>query len=147
MSQRSRSQLKAYNNANIKTNNAGQISGAIHNVMNDDIMDSHVNKTDDNSLLGLFVYDPTRTYVVGQGVLYGSNLYICITNTTGTWDSSKWSSITNALRDEFSFTEATIGGTLTLISGFKYLFIICNRLCVISCNYVVFLFLYFNRAY
>jgi hypothetical protein len=88
--------------------------------MNDDILDSHVNKTDDNSLLGLFIYDPSRTYVVGQGVLYGSNLYICITNTTGTWDIVKWSSITNALRDEFSFTEATIGGTLTLISGFKY---------------------------
>jgi hypothetical protein len=121
MSTKTKSQLKAYNNANIKTNNAKQISGAIHNTMNDDMIDSCVNKTDDNSLLGLFVYDTARSYVVGQGVLYSNNLYICTNNTTGTWDAADWSLIYSiANRDEFSFTQATIGSVLTFVSGYKY---------------------------
>ena len=36
-------------------------------------------------------YDPTHSYVVGNVVNYNGTNYICIANTTGTWDSSKWS--------------------------------------------------------
>jgi len=121
MSVRTRSQLKGYNNTYIIHNEEGAIDGAMHNTMNDDLIDSLVCKSDDNSLLGLFTYDSTRAYIVGQGVLYSGNLYRCITNTTGTWDSSKWAIVeTSVLKDEFSFTDATIGSELTLISGYIY---------------------------
>jgi len=47
MAVRSKSQLKAFNDANINTNGVNAISGALHNTMDEDIIDSMVNVVDD----------------------------------------------------------------------------------------------------
>lgn len=47
MAVRSKSQLKAFNDANINTNGVNAITGAIHNTMDEDIIDSMVNVVDD----------------------------------------------------------------------------------------------------
>jgi len=120
MTIKTKAALIAWNDANIKANNNKEITGPIHNTMNKDLIDSLVNTTDDNDLLGLFSYDSTRNYVVNQGVLYSNELYICTTNTTGAWNAAHWSLVISSDRDEFSFTNATIGVAMTLISGNKY---------------------------
>ena len=47
MAIKTKAQLKAFNDSNINTNGANAITGALHNTMNDDIIDSFVNKSDD----------------------------------------------------------------------------------------------------
>lgn len=120
MSKLSRAALKSENNANITTNGNREISGSKHNSINEDMIDSFPTFEDNNSFLGLFPYDSTRNYTVGQGVLYSGVLYRCTTNTTGAWNASHWTAVTTAAKDEISFTPASIGTVMTLISGYKY---------------------------
>lgn len=47
MAVKSKSQLKAFNDANINTNGVNAITGAFHNEMDEDIIDSMVNVVDD----------------------------------------------------------------------------------------------------
>ena len=47
MAVKTKAQLKLFNDANIDTNGANAITGALHNTMNEDIIDSFVNTTDD----------------------------------------------------------------------------------------------------
>lgn len=44
------------------------------------------------------VYDPSRTYAVGDVVIYSSKFYVCKTavTTPESWASSKWTALTNA---------------------------------------------------
>ena len=45
-------------------------------------------------------YNSGKQYVAGDFCLYGNALYECISNTTGSWNSSAWNGITIA--DELS---------------------------------------------
>lgn len=47
MAIRTTAQLKAFNDANINTNGVNAITGALHNTMDEDIIDSMVNKSTD----------------------------------------------------------------------------------------------------
>ena len=47
MAVRTKAQLKAFNDANIDTNGVNAITGELHNTMNEDIIDSFVNTSDD----------------------------------------------------------------------------------------------------
>ena len=56
MAIKTKAQLKAFNDSNINTNGANAITGALHNTMNDDIIDSFVNKSDDSLSIVTNVY-------------------------------------------------------------------------------------------
>ena len=47
MAVKTKAQLKAFNDANINTNGVNAITGAFHNTMNEDIIDSFVNTASD----------------------------------------------------------------------------------------------------
>ena len=72
--------------------------------------------TDKSNLNLAEEYDSTSTYAVDDYVIYESVLYKCIASTTGTFDSTKWTSV--VVTDEMggggggsSWTDVT--GTLT----------------------------------
>jgi len=90
MAQKTNTELKAYNDANIDTNGANAITGFIHNTMNKDIVDSFANKVTNSTLLGLFPYETNRDYVLNQAVIYNNEIRICTTATTGTFNQSHW---------------------------------------------------------
>lgn len=59
MATRTKSQLKAFNDANIDANGVNAITGPIHNTMNEDIIDSYVNTSDDALSIVTNVYRAT----------------------------------------------------------------------------------------
>lgn len=56
MAQKTTTQLKAFNDANINTNGINAITGALHNEMDNDIIDSMVNKNTDSLSIVTNVY-------------------------------------------------------------------------------------------
>ncbi|MDQ3112443.1 MAG: hypothetical protein M3R17_21380 [Bacteroidota bacterium] len=56
----------------------------------DSLLDSTANIIDDRYLLGLRTYDPSKTYFIGDTMVYSNSLYQCIANTTGTFNPGKW---------------------------------------------------------
>lgn len=56
MTQRTTVQLKTFNDANINTNGINAITGALHNEMDNDIIDSMVNKSTDSLSIVTNVY-------------------------------------------------------------------------------------------
>lgn len=90
MANKTTAQLKAYKDANITSNRINSNTGANHNTFLENLLDSIANRTTDATLFGLFNYDTGRNYIVGQGVIYSNELYICITNTTGAWTPGHW---------------------------------------------------------
>ena len=91
--------------ATIYSNGANLINGADHAIFVDDLIASLVNKITDNTLLGLFSYDSTRTYIQSQGVIYddgtGDALYVCTNaTTTGVFNSSHWQKLTSSAYKE-----------------------------------------------
>lgn len=67
MAVKTKTQLKAFNNANIDTNGVNAITGENHNTMNEDIIDSFVNTSDDALLIVTNVYR-AKSEVVTSGV-------------------------------------------------------------------------------
>jgi hypothetical protein len=62
--------LKTDTNSTITTNGARAITGALHNALLQDILDSCVNRISDVSILGLFDFSSSQTYKEGQAVIY-----------------------------------------------------------------------------
>ena len=89
MAQKTNTELKTYN-TQIDTNNSQSITGNIHHVMNNDIIDSFASKSSNPTLLGLFPFESSRSYTVGQACLYNDEIRICLTNTTGVFNSAHW---------------------------------------------------------
>jgi len=84
--------------ATIFSNGTNSINGADHAIFEDDVIASMANKITDNTLLGLFPYDSTRTYYISQAVVYddgtGDDIYICNNaTTTGVWNASHWNKV------------------------------------------------------
>lgn len=112
MANKTTAQLRAYKDANITSNGINSNTGANHNTFLEDLLDSIANRTTDATLFGLFTYDTGRSYIIGQGVMYATNLYVCTTNTTGTWNSGHWLQLTFGQIDVRRDREAvTKGGT------------------------------------
>lgn len=117
MAQKTTTELKAYKDANINTNHTNSITGAIHNLFLENLLDSLVNKVSDYSLLSIFDYDSTRIYYAGHGCFYGGELYRCNTDgTTGVWNASKWDIVTNNKRAGIEAI-TTLGTVITFSSA------------------------------
>lgn len=91
-------QLYTDRTSTVYSNGVNAINGANHAMLIDDILASHANKISDNNMLGLFPYDTTRTYYIGQAVTYddggGYAVYICNNaTTTGVWNASHWNKV------------------------------------------------------
>lgn len=54
------------------------------------LIDSMLHSSEDHERLGLRVYDPDRTYLTGDAVLYNDCLYLALTNTTGVFNTADW---------------------------------------------------------
>ncbi len=94
MASKSTALLKTEKDTNINTNGINSITGALVNAFLENLLDSIANRTTDATMFGLFAYDTGRNYIIGQGVIYSSNLYICTTNTTGTFNTAHWTQLT-----------------------------------------------------
>lgn len=57
------------------------------------LIDSLLHSTEDQEKLGLRIYDPSRTYIAGEGVIYNGSLYQALTTTTGIFNPIHWDKI------------------------------------------------------
>lgn len=90
MSQKTKAQLKSFNDANINTNGVNAITGAFHNTMNKDIIDSFVNKSDDALSIVTNVYrsdlatiGTSSTQITFSTALLSANYQIVIVDPNG----------------------------------------------------------------
>ena len=87
-------QLYTDRTSTIYSNGVNAINGADNAILIDDLIASFANLLTDNTLFGLFPYETTRTYYIGQAVVFSGGIYICNTaTTTGVWNASHWTSI------------------------------------------------------
>jgi len=93
MAQLNRTDFKTKVDANITTNGAEAITGAIDNEIRNDQADSFLNLVSDSFLLNLRDYNPSRTYEVGEGCFESSTLYRCTANTGGSFDIADWEEV------------------------------------------------------
>jgi len=75
MAQKTRSQIQTEIDNQVTSNNDRGITGDILNNIFSDINDSNINQLSDSSTFGLFEYDITQTYQIGQCVVYQNQLY------------------------------------------------------------------------
>ena len=94
MAIKTRAQLITELAATIFANTSNLIDATAHAAFLANILDTAVGKTSDNTLLGLFPYDPTRTYILGQSCTYLSGtteIYVCNkATTTGAFVAADW---------------------------------------------------------
>ena len=90
MALRTTVQLKAFNDANINTNGVNAITGALHNEMDNDIIDSMVNKSTDALSIVTNVYrsdlatiGTTSTQITFSSALANANYQIVIVDPNG----------------------------------------------------------------
>lgn len=119
--------LKTDVNSNITTNGARDITAAIHNALLQDILDSCVNRISDVSILGLYDFSSSQTYLEGQAVIYddgsGNKIYRANTdNGPAAFNASEWDDIsgdTNLGTSDLTLTANRIlsGGGFSLDLG------------------------------
>lgn len=91
MSQKSRNQIEVEINAEIISNNERLVTAEILNGILSDINDSTINKLSDSSSFGLFEYDTSQTYTVGQCVVWSNQLWKAnVLVEGGSFDKTKW---------------------------------------------------------
>lgn len=89
-----------------------------------DLIDSMVHPDEDVTLFGVGIYNPTKLYYVDSYCFFSGNIYICIEQTSGTFDSEKWQKINN--KDIVAIVDITHSELLAAISesrlipGMKY---------------------------
>ena len=90
MALRTTAQLKTFNDANINTNGVNAITGALHNEMDEDIIDSMVNKSTDALLIVTNVYrsdlatiGTSSTQITFSTALPNANYQIVIVDPNG----------------------------------------------------------------
>jgi len=106
-------QIKTYIDTFIKTNGAGEITGALMNeALVTYLLQSLPNAT----------YDETRPYVIGQQCHYNNgnydDVYLCIADTTGTFEPSDWQRLTlrkATITKTIDNGETTINHTLEVV--------------------------------
>ena len=90
MSVKDRATLIAQINSVITTNGNNEIDATKLRAQLIDIVDSYTNNVSDTNIVGLKVYDSTKTYLAGTTCLFGGDLYLCGTTTTGTFNPAHW---------------------------------------------------------
>lgn len=86
----SKSAFLAKYNSIFSTNGANEISASNLREFVQDTIDSFPSFIDNSEVMGLSEYNPTRNYEPNQVTYYDGNLQLCIANTTGTFDSTKF---------------------------------------------------------
>jgi hypothetical protein len=108
MAVKNRGNLQTTINDNLPNNAAGSITPELHREVETDINDSMYNKLSDANLVGLKIYDPTRSYTSNEATVYndGAGLQVWLSNkaTTGTFIPADWD------LTEGSVNEAPIDG-------------------------------------
>lgn len=97
MAQYNYTQLKARINAVITSNGNNAITGADHNQLLQDIIDSVPNLLSNAGSLGLTLYDPTYSYSAGDTCVYNNEIYLALQATQGTFNPAHWVAIPNTL--------------------------------------------------
>jgi len=94
MAEKSRAAIQADINSKLADNENGDITPLKHREIETDVNDSMYNKVDDKALVGLRVYNPARSYELGEACAYndgaGTKVYIANKNTTGTFIPADW---------------------------------------------------------
>lgn len=118
MAVKSKSQLKAFNDANINTNGVNAITGANHNTMDEDIIDSMVNVVDDTLSIVTNVYrsdlatiGTTSTQITFSTALSSANYQIVIVDPNGIGTEKP----TNKLATGFKIKGLTAGDIIYLV--------------------------------
>ena len=112
MALKTKAQLKSFNDANINTNGVNAITGALHNTMNEDIIDSFVNISSDPLSIVTNVYrsaskaiTTSQTQITFSTAL-ANNLYeVVINDPTGVG----WENITDKQTTGFKITGLSNG--------------------------------------
>lgn len=92
------------------------------------LIDSMLHSTEDADKLGLRIYNPEKTYLAGEGILYNDELYRSLVTTTGPFNALHWRKLSNPIRSIIEKTwyelrdlknaSNLIPGALYLISDF-----------------------------
>lgn len=90
MSVKDRATLISQINSVITTNGNNEIDATKLRAQLIDIVDSYTNNISDTNIVGLKVYDSSKTYLAGTTCLYSGDLYLCNTTTTGTFNPLHW---------------------------------------------------------
>jgi len=94
MAIKNRVNLQTTINDNLPNNAEGTITPELHREVETDLNDSAYNKITDKGLVGLKLYDPTRSYESNEATVYndGAGLRTWLSNkpTTGAFDSADW---------------------------------------------------------
>ena len=94
MAQKNRVNLQTTIDTNLPNNSDGSITPELHREVETDINDSVFNKITDAGLVGLKVYDVTRSYQSNEATVYnnGAGLQVFLSNkpTTGAFESADW---------------------------------------------------------
>lgn len=118
MSLKTTAQLKAFNDANINTNGVNAITGALHNEMDEDIIDSMVNKSTDALLIVTNVYrsdlatiSTSSTQITFSTALASANYQIVIVDPNGIGTEKP----TNKLATGFKIKGLTAGDIIYFV--------------------------------
>ena len=118
MSQKTRSQLTDFANANINTNGVNAITGALHNQMLTDLIDSMINSVTDSLSIVTNVYraatvaiGTSSTLVSFSSPLPSANYEIIIFDTNGIGTEKP----TNKLASSFKIKGVTAGDIIYLV--------------------------------
>jgi hypothetical protein len=113
-----RTQLKALINAIITTNGNNEITGATLNNVLQNIVDSLANLITDNSALGLYEFDTTKEYSVGELTWFNGNFYICRVTSTGAFSDANFIKLTNLTpQSDFNITFPVFDINTIYLSG------------------------------
>lgn len=110
--ERTTAQLKSFNDANITTNGVNSNTGANHNTMNNDMIDSLVNKSSDALSIVTNVYrsntiavTTSQTQVTFSSALVSNNYEVVINDPDGVG----WENITDKQTTGFKITGLSSG--------------------------------------
>lgn len=118
MAQKTKAQLKSFADANINTNGINAITGALHNTMLTDLIDSYFNKSDDAFSIVTNVYraasapiTTSETQITFSSAL-ANNLYEVVINDPA---GVGWENITDKQKEGFKITGLSSGNIIYFV--------------------------------
>lgn len=118
MAQKTKAQLKTFADANINTNGVNAITGALHNTMLTDLIDSYFNKSDDAFSIVTNVYraasaaiTSSETQITFSSAL-ANNLYEVVINDPA---GVGWENITDKQKEGFKITGLSSGNIIYFV--------------------------------
>ena len=118
MAQKTKAQLKSFADANINTNGVNAITGALHNTMLTDLIDSYFNKSDDAFSIVTNVYraasaaiTSSETQITFSSAL-ANNLYEVVINDPA---GVGWENITDKQKEGFKITGLSSGNIIYFV--------------------------------